>query len=61
MMYELRDVGFSTAVGIGGRTRVSGQRTYDCMQAFKDDHRGRKKRIVMIGGDRGADEERAGP
>ena len=36
MMYELRDIGFSTAIGIGGDP-VIGTTHIDCLQAFQDD------------------------
>ena len=36
MMYELRDIGFSSAVGIGGDP-VIGTTHIDCLQAFQDD------------------------
>ena len=36
MMYELRDIGFSTAVGIGGDP-IIGTTHIDCLQAFQDD------------------------
>jgi len=46
MMYELRDIGFSTAVGIGGDP-VIGTTHIDCLRAFQDDPD--TKAIVMIG------------
>ena len=46
MMYELRDIGFSTAVGIGGDP-VIGTTHIDCLRAFQDDSD--TKAIVMIG------------
>jgi succinyl-CoA synthetase alpha subunit len=56
MMYELRDLGFSSAVGIGGDP-VIGTTHIDVIQAFQDDPE--TAAIVMIGEIGGDAEERA--
>jgi succinyl-CoA synthetase alpha subunit len=56
MMYELRDIGFSTAIGIGGDP-VIGTTHIDALQAFQDDPE--TDAIVMIGEIGGDAEERA--
>ena len=56
MMYELRDIGFSTAIGIGGDP-VIGTTHIDALRAFQDDPD--TKAIVMIGEIGGDAEERA--
>jgi succinyl-CoA synthetase alpha subunit len=56
MMYELRDIGFSTGVGIGGDP-VIGTTHIDALAAFEDDPE--TSAIVMIGEIGGDAEERA--
>jgi len=56
MMYELRDIGISTAIGIGGDP-VIGTTHIDALEAFENDPE--TKAIVMIGEIGGDAEERA--
>ncbi|MBV1849692.1 succinate--CoA ligase subunit alpha [Catellatospora tritici] len=56
LMYELRDIGFSTAVGIGGDP-IIGTTHIDALAAFQDDPE--TEAIVMIGEIGGDAEERA--
>jgi succinyl-CoA synthetase alpha subunit len=56
MMYELRDFGFSSAIGIGGDP-IIGTTHIDALQAFEDDPE--TDAVVMIGEIGGDAEERA--
>jgi succinyl-CoA synthetase alpha subunit len=56
MMYELRDFGFTSAIGIGGDP-IIGTTHIDALQAFEDDPE--TEAIVMIGEIGGDAEERA--
>ncbi len=56
MMFELRDIGFSSAIGIGGDPIV-GTTHIDALEAFQNDPE--TKAIVMIGEIGGDAEERA--
>ena len=56
MMYELRDIGFTTSVGIGGDPIV-GTTHVDCVQAFQDD--ADTDAMIMVGEIGGDAEERA--
>ncbi|NYV75313.1 succinate--CoA ligase subunit alpha, partial [Streptomyces sp. UH6] len=56
LMYELRDFGFSTCIGIGGDP-VVGTSHIDCLRAFEDDPE--TQLVVLIGEIGGDAEERA--
>src|SRR6195952_2845235 len=56
LMFELKDHGFSTAIGIGGDP-IIGTTHIDALEAFENDPD--TKAIVMIGENGGGDEERA--
>ena len=56
MMYELRDIGFSTAIGIGGDP-IIGTTHIDALAAFQEDPE--TDAVVMIGEIGGDAEERA--
>ncbi len=56
LMYELRDIGFTTAVGIGGDP-IIGTTHIDCLRAFEDD--AETDAVIMVGEIGGDAEERA--
>ncbi len=56
LMYELRDLGFSTAVGIGGDP-IIGTTHIDCLAAYEDDPE--TTAVIMVGEIGGDAEERA--
>ena len=56
LMYELRDIGFTSAVGIGGDP-IIGTTHIDCLQAFEQDPD--TEAVIMVGEIGGDAEERA--